>query len=221
MVNVAVSRAINQFVVVTDNGLFNKHGNEIKALLKYIKYNELDSDIINSQIVSVFDLLYKDYSKKLDKLNNNLLNKSKFKSENIIDTILNTELKKDDYRDYEYRREVLIRNCIKNIDNLNEEEKIYINNGARIDFVIYDKMDKKPILFIEVDGFEFHKNNPKQQKKDLLKDNICKKCNINILRIQTWGRSNSEEEIIRTIKSYIIREEVKPFLDARHASTNN
>lgn len=156
-INVAVSRAIEQFVIVTDKKLFNEEGNDIKALLKYIKYNELDSEIIDSQIVSVFDLLYKEYSKKLEKLNGNLIYRSKFKSENIMDTILNNEFKKDEYKEYKYEREIVIRNIFKNLDNLNNKEKEYVNNGARIDFVIYDKMDNKPKLFIEVDGFEYHR----------------------------------------------------------------
>ena len=205
MINVAVSRAINQFAIVTDNKLFNEEGKEIKSLLKYIKYNELDSEIVNSQIVSVFDLLYKDYSKKLEKLNRNLLNKSKFKSENIMDTILSIEFEKNEYIDYEYRREILIRNCLKEIKNMNEQEKKYINNGARFDFVIYDKMNKKPILFIEVDGFEYHKNNPKQLEKDKLKDNIAEKKGIPILRFETGGESYNEEKIIAKIKKVIIK----------------
>ena len=76
MVNVAVSRAICQFVIVTDHDLFNQNGKEICALLKYIKYNTLDSEIIQSKIVSVFDLLYKDYSPKLNSLSRRLLSYS-------------------------------------------------------------------------------------------------------------------------------------------------
>lgn len=205
MINVAVSRAIEQFVIVTDKRLFNEEGNDIKALLKYIKYNELDSEIVESQIVSVFDLLYKEYSKKLEKLNRNLLNKSKFKSENIMDTILNNELKKEEYKDYKYEREIVIRNIFKNLDNLNDEEKAYINNGARIDFVIYDKMDNTPKLFIEVDGFEYHKNNPKQLEKDRMKDNIAKKNGIDILRFETGGKSYDEEKIALSIREKIIK----------------
>lgn len=205
MVNVAVSRAIEQFVIVTDKKLFNTEGNDIKALLKYIKYNELDSEILESQIVSVFDLLYKEYSKKLEKLNKNLLNRSKFKSENIMDTILNNELKKEEYKDYKYEREIVIRNIFKNLDNLNEEEKKYVNNGARIDFVIYDKMDNKPKLFIEVDGFEYHKNNPKQLEKDMLKDSIARKNGIDLLRFETGGKSYDEEKIISSIREKIIK----------------
>lgn len=113
MVNVAVSRAIEQFAIVTDKKLFNEEGNDIKALLKYIKYNELDAEIVESQIVSVFDLLYKEYSKKLEKLNKSLLSRSKFKSENIIDTILHNMFKESDFIDYKYEREILIRNFHK------------------------------------------------------------------------------------------------------------
>ena len=200
MVNVAVSRAINQFVVVTDKTLFNNEGKEIKSLLKYIKYNELDSEIINSQIVSVFDLLYKDYSEKLENLNKRLLNRSKFKSENIIDTILNDGFIQEKFIDYEYRREILLRNCLNSIDEFSIEEQQYIKNGARIDFVVYDKMDKKPQLFIEVDGFEFHMNRPEQLKKDKLKNSIAKKSNIPMLRLETARKAYTEEMIIEMVK---------------------
>ena len=200
MVNVAVSRAIEQFVIVTDNKLFNENGNDIKALLKYIKYNELDSDIIDSQIVSVFDLLYKDYSNKLEKLNRSLLHRSRYKSENIMDTILNNAFSNKEFKDFKYEREILMRNLFKDLNNLSEEEKIYVNNGARIDFVIYDNMDNKPLLFIEVDGFSFHKNNYMQLERDNLKDSISKKNGINVLRFETSGKSYNEEDIINEIK---------------------
>lgn len=205
MVNVAVSRAIEQFVIVTDRKLFNEEGNDIKALLKYIKYNEMDSEIIESQIVSVFDLLYKEYSHKLDDLNRRLLHRSKFKSENIMDTILNDEFEKEEYKDYKYEREMVLRNFFNSIDNLNEKEKKYINNGARIDFVIYDKMNNKPVLFIEVDGFGYHKNNPKQLEKDELKNNIARKNGIDILRFETGEKSYEEEKIISEIRKKIIK----------------
>ncbi len=205
MVNVAVSRAIEQFVIVTDRNLFNEEGQEIKALLKYIKYNEIDSEIVESQIVSVFDLLYKEYSKKLEKLNSNLINRSKFKSERIMDTILNNEFIKEDYLDYKYEREIVIRNLFKSLENLNEKEKRYVNNGARIDFVIYDKMNNEPKLFIEVDGFEYHKNNPIQLEKDKLKDSISKKNGIEILRFETGGKSYNEEKITSTIRKKLLK----------------
>ena len=206
MVNVAVSRAIDQFVIVTDNKLFNTKGKEIKALLKYIKYNEMDSEIVQSQIVSVFDLLYKEYSKKLEKLSKNLLNRRKYKSENIMDTILYNELKKDDYIDFEFTGECLLRDLINDLEGLSEDEKRYINNRASVDFVIFDKMDKKPILLIEVDGFAFHRNNEEQLKKDKMKNNIARKKNIPILRFETGEKAYDEQKIISEIRKVILKD---------------
>lgn len=205
MINVAVSRAINQFILVTDHKLFKEKGKEIHALLKYIKYNSLDSEIIQSQLVSVFDLLYKEYSKKLDKLSKKLLHRSKYTSERIMDTILYYELKKEEYKDYDYRREVLLKNLIKSNNNLTEEEALYIQHDASIDFVIYDKMDKAPVLFIEVDGFAFHENNKERLKKDRLKDHIALQNNIKMLRFKTNG-TYDEEKISGIIRDSLLSE---------------
>lgn len=207
MVNVAVSRAIEQFAIVTDKKLFNKEGKDIKALLRYIKYNELDAEIVESQIVSVFDLLYKEYSKKLEKLNRSLLSRSRFKSENIVDTILSSIFQDNEFLDYKYEREILIRNLIRNIEDLTEAEKKYINNGARVDFVIYDKMNNMPALLIEVDGFEYHKNKPSQLEKDKLKDNIARKKGFELVRLETAGISYDEEKIKHIIKEKLIGDE--------------
>lgn len=207
MVNVAVSRAIEQFAIVTDKKLFNKEGKDIKALLRYIKYNELDAEIVESQIISVFDLLYKEYSKKLEKLNRSLLSRSRFKSENIVDTILSSIFQDNEFLDYKYGREILIRNLIRNIEDLTEAEKKYINNGARVDFVIYDKMNNMPALLIEVDGFEYHKNKPSQLEKDKLKDNIARKKGFELVRLETAGISYDEEKIKHIIKEKLIGDE--------------
>lgn len=203
MVNVAVSRAIDQFVIVTDNKLFNTKGQEIKSLLKYIKYNQMDSEIVESQIVSVFDLLYKEYSNKLEKLSRNLLNRRKYKSENIMDTILYNEMKKEEYIDFEYTGECLLRDLIKNLEGLTDEEKSYVNHRASVDFVIFDKMNKKPILLIEVDGFAFHKNNEDQLKRDKLKNEIARKKDIKLLRFETGEKAYDEKKIISEIRKAI------------------
>ena len=60
----------------------------------------------------------------------------------------------------------------------------FINRNSHIDFLIFNKFDKKPILAIEVDGYYFH--NKKEQKiRDQKKNNILKKCNIPLLRFKT------------------------------------
>ncbi len=53
------------------------------------------------------------------------------------------------------------------------------------DFVIFNKMDKIPLLVVEVDGYAFHANNPKQLERDKMRDAILGKYDIPILRIRT------------------------------------
>lgn len=55
LINVAVSRAVNQLIVVVAEGSDKWHGTNIGDLVKYIRYNNFE--IVNSEIHSVFDLL--------------------------------------------------------------------------------------------------------------------------------------------------------------------
>jgi hypothetical protein len=79
LINVAVSRAQKQFILVTDNELFQKNGHHVHELLRYIQYNTLDEHIVESQVVSIFDLLYKNYSDKLEYLKSKIWYRSRFK----------------------------------------------------------------------------------------------------------------------------------------------
>lgn len=56
--NVAVSRAVNQLIVVTDGNNQGKDSN-VKDLIDYIGYQ--NCEVIESKIYSVFDYLYKSY----------------------------------------------------------------------------------------------------------------------------------------------------------------
>lgn len=65
--------------------------------------------------------------------------------------------------------------------------------------MIYNIFDKKPILAIEVDGFAFHENNPKQKEKDKLKDHIFFIGGIPLIRLAT--NDDSEKDKIITYLS--------------------
>lgn len=56
-----------------------------------------------------------------------------------------------------------------------------------LDIAIYDNYDKKIKLAIEVGGFSSHNNNPKQLKRDKLKNSIFNKSGVNLLRLNTVG----------------------------------
>lgn len=67
------------------------------------------------------------------------------------------------------------------------------------DFVIYNKLDKMPVLAVEVDGYAYHANNPKQLMRDKMKDGILKKCGIPILRVKT-NESGEEGRLRQKLK---------------------
>ena len=52
---------------------------------------------------------------------------------------------------------------------------------------------KKPVLAIEVDGYEFHKKDTVQASRDLLKDRIMDLYEIPLLRFKTNGSSEREK----------------------------
>lgn len=187
MVNVAVSRAIHKFILVTDHQLFFKKGRDIADLIRYIQYHTLDQGIIESDIVSVFDLLYSEYSEKLLRLKKKMNPFAKWDSEEIIRVLLDEILEKSEFQCYEYRQQILLKNLLNNDSLLNERETAFVNHRASVDFVIYYKMNKQVKFIIEVDGFDSHENNDEQLVRDQLKNDILKKYNIPMLRLATNG----------------------------------
>ncbi len=187
MVNVAVSRAIKCFILVTDHDLFFKRGEHIEDLIRYMQYSTLDENVVESQIVSVFDLLYQKYSSKLRPLKEKMNSKARYQSEEALRVMLEEMLKEPAYSRYKYSQGVLIRNLLKDMDLLTEQEKRFVKNRASLDFVLFYRQDKSCALVIEVDGFAFHENQPKQLERDLMKDQILQKYHIPFLRLATNG----------------------------------
>ena len=99
-----------------------------------------------------------------------------------------------------------LRWILKNIDMLTKEELKYANNcGTHLDFMIYNKMNKQPVLAIEVDGYNYHKEGTKQAERDKLKNSIMKKLGIEIIRLKTNESSESDriKKALRTVLNNI------------------
>lgn len=45
-----------------------------------------------------------------------------------------------------------------------------MNFATHIDFLIFGRLDKMPVLAIEVDGYAFHGKNSDQHKRDMMKN---------------------------------------------------
>lgn len=66
---------------------------------------------------------------------------------------------------------------------------------THVDFLLFNQMDKQPVLAIEVDRTVFHEAGSKQVEQDIKKNSILKKCAIPLLRLRT--DSSGEKEKIR------------------------
>ena len=204
MINVAVSRAIRQFILVTDHDLFYKKGKDIGDLIRYIQYSTLDENVIESQIVSVFDLLYRNYSSKLLWLKAKMKSSAPYKSEEALRVLLEDILSKEEFHRFAYAQQVLLRNLLNDTGLLTPEELRYVNNRASLDFVVFYKQDKACVLVIEVDGFAFHENKPEQLARDELKDNVLRKYGIRFLRLPTNG-SGEDEKIRNALRDCMVQ----------------
>ena len=72
------------------------------------------------------------------------------------------------------------------------------NPLTHVDFLLFNQMDKQPVLAIEVDGGS-HKSGSKQAERDAKKNFILDKCAIPLLRLRTDG-SGEKEKIKNALK---------------------
>jgi len=197
MINVAVSRAIQRFILVTnyDTMPSSRH---IRDLVGYIRYHNPGEDVVDSTVVSVFDLLYSAYSQRLRPLAARLRRELKYPSEDIIWTVLHDILAEQPYAHLTVTAQVLLQNLLPDLSRLTGAQRAYIQHRASVDFVVYNQVTNQPLLAIEVDGFAFHENNPRQRARDALKDEILAAYQMPLLRLPTTG-SREHQRIRRAV----------------------
>ena len=83
---------------------------------------------------------------------------------------------------------VSLATLVKDYEPLTEEERKYARNPlTHVDFLLFNQMDKQPVLAIEVDGTDFHEAGSKQAERDIKKNSILEKCAVPLLRLRTDG----------------------------------
>lgn len=88
-----------------------------------------------------------------------------------------------------------VRLLIRDYEKLTEEERCYATHpNTHVDFLIYNRITKAPVLAIEVDGFHYHKDGTRQAERDRMKGEIFTKYGIPLLRLATNG-SNEIQRI--------------------------
>ena len=194
--NVAVSRAIDQFIVVTD-GNDNDNTSPIHELIGYIQYHNYE--VINSELHSVFDYLYQNYAQARGQAMRKYGRISEYDSENLMYRVIRDVLSGDEYSKYGVVPHIPLRTILSDMSKLNTREWLYASNHlTHVDFLIFSRLTHQPILVVEVDGFAYHKS-PIQRERDQVKNAVLGKYNIPILRLSTIG-SGEKQKLIEALE---------------------
>lgn len=199
LINVAVSRAKKKLTLVVTGNKQTKERN-ITDLIDYIQYNNFE--VTESKIYSVFDYLYKQYTEVRKAYLQKHKKISKYDSENLMYALIEDVLSEERYSSLEVVCHCQMKMLIKNLELLNQRERQYVTHPAtHVDFLLYNGTGKKPILAIEVDGYQYHKTGTEQASRDLLKNHILELYEIPLLRLKTNG-SGEREKIVEILNNY-------------------
>ena len=192
LTNVIVSRAKDRFVVVTTHGGVRLSRN-MRALLEYIEMYD-PSSVIQSDIVSIFDVLYNAYSESLERYSQvKWVDRRRSPAENVAEQCLRDVLAEPRYTRFGYQTQVFLRDALPNTRRLNEEQRAFVFRDSALDFGVYSRVTKRLLLAIEVDGWQFHGMNEEQQRRDALKDSIMSAYGVPVLRLPTIGSGEGQK----------------------------
>ena len=185
LLNVAISRAKDRLCLVT-SGNEQPVDSNIQDLIAYIQYHNFE--VVDSNLYSVFDLLYQQYTQQRMEFLKKHKHVSAFDSENIMYGNLVDLLHELPELPLKISCHHPLRQLIRNSELLTDEEFRYaFNINTHLDFFIYNQITKQPVLAIEVDGVKFHQEGTRQHERDLLKNSILEKYGIPLLRLPTNG----------------------------------
>lgn len=187
MLNVAVSRAQRSFTVVLARGQ-NLFSTNFGDLVRYIRRHK--QTLTYSQVRSVFDLLYASYSAVRQRFLKGRGRTSIWDSESLAETVI-----QDILQSPEFRRMRLA--CMRHVPlawlgldetRFTERELEFVKNPwAHVDMLIFDSVEKTPLVAIEVDGWAFHRPGSLQAIRDEIKNSIFSQSTLPLIRLSTTG----------------------------------
>lgn len=191
LLNVAVSRAKKKLIVVASDEK-QPVGSNTGDLIGYIRYN--NCDVTHSEISSVFDYLYDEYAEKRMAYLKKHQRISEYDSENLMYGMICDELDARENAALGVVCHQPLRLLFTDQSKMGEEERRFVNTGlSHLDFLVYNKVSKEPLLAIEVDGFHYHKEGTRQAERDKLKNHILEKYNLPLIRFTTNGSGEKEK----------------------------
>ena len=203
LLNVAISRAKEKVRLVVSMEMAEGNGN-IADFVRYIRYS--NCEVIPGRIRSVFDLLYREYTAVRLKEIQKRKRISEYDSENLIYGVIMAVLQEKAFRGCSVVVHFPMSVLVRNEGHLTPAESAYATHDwTHLDFLVYRKVDKRPVLAIEVDGHKYHHEGTRQAERDILKDSVLQKCGLPLLRLATTGsdeRGRIREELGKAIGGY-------------------
>ena len=160
LINVAVSRAVRRFILVTNNDML--------PTSRHIRTWSTTSVIRTPARRwwrapwSRFSTCSTATTPPSAVAGRELKNEMAYKSEDIVWTVLHDILAEKRYAHLVAVYQVLLRNLLFGVDELTTRQEAYVRHRASVDFVVYNRVSNRPVLAIEVDGFAYHEDNPAQ-----------------------------------------------------------
>ena len=200
LINVAVSRAKEKLMLVVTGNEQSQERN-LTDLVAYIQYNNFE--VTDSKVYSIFDYLYKQYTEQRKVYLKKHKKVSEYDSENLMHALIEEILSADKYACLDILNHFPMNMLIKDSELLNEQERQYAMHPAtHIDFLLYNRISKKPVLAVEVDGYAYHKADTIQASRDLLKNHILELYEIPLLRFKTNG-SGEKEKLVKKLDELV------------------
>lgn len=186
LINVAVSRAKERFIMVTDVTFFKQNDVNMKSLIEYM---EAYGEVIPDNTVCLFDYLYRQM--KTYTIMDNCDNIFEKTVKNYLDNFVQL------HPEYQLVVKLPLAAVVTDkcfLEN-NPDIKKFILNNAHLDFTIYDRRIGKPIAVIELDG-KYHKN-VKQKERDRKKDIALKHMKVKLWRLNSKDAVTEEQFFLR------------------------
>lgn len=160
-------------------------------MIGYIRYN--NCEVQHSEISSVFDYLYSQYTESRLEYLKKHKRISEYDSENLMYALIQEELQSRDGAALDVVCHQPLQLLFREQSKMDAEEQCFVNTGlSHLDFLIFNKISKQPLLAIEVDGFHFHKDGTRQAERDKLKNHILEEYGLPLLRFKTNGSGEKE-----------------------------
>lgn len=116
--------------------------------------------------------------------------------------LVHSVLSDDRFSKYDVLLHFPLRSLIGDYSLLTPDEAKYASHHlTHLNFLIFNKLGKSPVLAIEVDGYAYHAVEGRQLERNLMKNAILEKYGLPLLRFSTTGRGTGlvGEAVVRAV----------------------